>query len=157
MTKGIRKKDAAGTPSAALFFTPKTTESPAKDSLDANVEEHPPHTPQRLYVSCKNPRVGATPERPGTVHREEGEESEMENEELNKEGEEFSKELNKEGEEFSGEDDEIGSEGDEHTNKGDKPEEEKLQEEVVGKAANKERKEPENKEDVAVVHAKPKR
>jgi hypothetical protein len=60
-------------------------------------------------------------------------------------------------EEFSGEDNEIGHEGDEHTNKGDKPEEEKLQEEVVGKAANKERKEPENKEDAAVVHAKPKR
>ncbi len=37
------------------------------------------------------------------------------------------------------------------------PEEEKLQEEVVGKAADKERKEPENKEDAAVVHAKPKR
>jgi NAD-dependent DNA ligase len=81
----------------------------------------------------------------------------MEDKELNKEGEEFSEELNKEGEEFSGEDDEIVSEGDEHTNKGDKPEEEKLQEEVVGKAADKERKEPENKEDAAVVHAKPKR
>jgi hypothetical protein len=96
MTKGIRKKDTAGTPSAASFFTPKTTESPAKDSLDANVEEHPPHTPQRLYVSCKNLRVGATPKRPGTVHREEGEESKMEDEELNKEGDKFSKELNKE-------------------------------------------------------------
>ncbi len=157
MTKGIRKKDAAGTPSVASFFMPKTTESPAKDSLDANVEKYPPHTPQWLYVSCKKPRIGATPKRPGTVHGEEGKEFKMEDKELNKEGEEFSKELNKEGEEFSGEDDEIGSEGDEHTNKGDKPEEEKLQEEVVGKAANKERKEPENKEDAAVVHAKPKR
>jgi hypothetical protein len=110
MTKGIRKKDAAGTPSAASFFTPKIMESPAKNSLNANREVHPPHTPQRLYVSCKKPRVGATPKRPGTVHGEEGEESKMEDEELNKEGEEFSKELNKEGEEFSGEDDEIGSE-----------------------------------------------
>ncbi len=61
------------------FFAPKATGGPAEDPPDKDVEERPPHTPKR-FKSCKKPRVGATPERPGTGGDEDEEFESKENE-----------------------------------------------------------------------------
>jgi hypothetical protein len=79
MTKNIRKKVALGTPSATMFFAPKEKGGPAEDPPNKDVEERPPHTPKR-FESCKKPRVGTTPERPGTGGDEDEEFESKENE-----------------------------------------------------------------------------
>jgi hypothetical protein len=79
MTKNIRKKDALGTLSVATFFVPIATGGPAEDPPNKDVEEWPPHTPKR-FETCKKPRVGATPEHPGTGGDEDKEFESKENE-----------------------------------------------------------------------------
>jgi hypothetical protein len=69
------------------FFTPKTTGSPANEPPIKKVEKQPPHSPQR-YTSFKKPRVGATPECPGTGSGKGCEDLEEEDEELDNEDEE---------------------------------------------------------------------